>query len=88
MTIQLNSKQETLVNFQIERGNFKSSDEVLTVALNLLEKFQDEYAEWIEETRKKVESAMTQMERGEGIDGATYINELLQRFEKAKEEAY
>ncbi|MGB0560397.1 MAG: type II toxin-antitoxin system ParD family antitoxin [Spirulinaceae cyanobacterium] len=85
MAIQLSSKQENLVNSQIERGNFKSSDEVLTVALNLLDKLQDEYAEWIEETRKKVDSAIAQMERGESLDGETHVQGLLERLERAKE---
>lgn len=80
MTIQLSAEQEKFVNSQVSSGNFNSSDEVVTVAFRLLEKLQDEYTEWIEETRRKVDSAVAQMGRGEGVDGETCVQGFLENF--------
>ena len=39
----------------------------------------------IEETRQKVDFAIAELERGEGLDGETVVNEILERFQKARE---
>ena len=37
----------------------------------------------IEETRQKVDFAIAELERGEGLDGETVVNEILEKFKKA-----
>jgi len=36
------------------------------------------------ETRAKVEVAVAEMERGEGLDGETFVAEMLERFQQAR----
>ena len=67
MSIVLTTEQEQFIQQQIARGRFKSSDELLTQAFRLLQEKYQEYEVWIEEVRKQVGEAATELERGEGI---------------------
>jgi antitoxin ParD1/3/4 len=40
--------------------------------------------EWIEETREKVDVAIVELERGEGLDGETVVMDILERFRHAR----
>jgi antitoxin ParD1/3/4 len=44
--------------------------------LQLLEK-RNHYDRWVEELGNKIDIAATELDRGEGIDGETAINQLL-----------
>lgn len=44
-----------------------------------------EYVEWVEDTRRKVDVAIAELERGEGLDGETVVIKILERFQKARE---
>jgi len=86
MQITLNQQQEQFIAAQLASGNFDRPDEVVTVAFRLLEKLQNEYQEWLAETRDKIKEAELEMERGEGLDGETLVSEILERFQRAKGE--
>ncbi|NEQ68734.1 MAG: type II toxin-antitoxin system ParD family antitoxin [Symploca sp. SIO2D2] len=75
MNIILNSKLENLIQQQITSGKYTSIDNVLEEALALLEK-RNQYEQWVEEIGQKIDIAAQQLERGEGIDGKTAINQL------------
>jgi Arc/MetJ-type ribon-helix-helix transcriptional regulator len=51
MSITLNTEQETIVTNLIATGSFQTADELLQVALKLLEKERQSYQAWIIETR-------------------------------------
>ena len=85
MTITLNSEQETIVTNLIATGNFQTADEVLQVALKLLEKERQSYQSWLAETREQVKEGIASLDRGEGIDGDTVVNDLLAKLRQAKE---
>ena len=85
MNIQLKPEHEKFIQAQIASGNYNSEEEVVDIAFKLLEKLQSEYIEWIEETRQKVNVAIAEIERGEGLDGETIVNDILERFKKARE---
>ena len=85
MTITLNSEQETIVTNLIATGNFQTADEVLQVALRLLEKERQSYQSWLAETREQVKEGISSLDRGEGIDGDTVVNDLLAKLRQAKE---
>jgi Arc/MetJ-type ribon-helix-helix transcriptional regulator len=53
MSITLNPEQETIVANLIATGGFQTTDEVLQVALRLLEKERQSYQTWLTETRGK-----------------------------------
>ena len=85
MTIQLKPEQERFIKAQVASGKYNSPEEVIDKMFLLFERLQSEYDEWITETRKKIDVATAEIERGEGIDGETAVAELLEKFKKARE---
>ncbi len=83
MNIILNPKLENLIQKQIISGRYTSIDNVLEEALTLLEK-RNEYEQWIEEIEQKIDIAAQQLEKGEGIDGETAINQLRENLQENK----
>jgi antitoxin ParD1/3/4 len=85
MNIALKPEQEQFIQSQIERGRFKSADEAVSQAFKLLENQEREYQSWVEDTRQKVEVAVAELDRGEGIELDLVIDRLQQKFQSAKE---
>jgi antitoxin ParD1/3/4 len=85
MEILLKLEHQQFIQTQIASGKFTNADEVVDVAFRLLEKFNDEYERWIEETGKQVDVARAELDRGEGLDGETVVNQILARFQQAQE---
>jgi antitoxin ParD1/3/4 len=80
MSITLNLEQETIVANLIATGGFQTADEVLQVALRLLETERQSYQAWLLETREKVQEGIESLDRGEGLDGETVVNDLLAKL--------
>ena len=85
MTIQLKPEHERFIKAQVASGKYNSPEEVMDKIFLVFERLQSEYEEWVIETRKKVDVATAEIERGEGLDGETVITEILERFKKARE---
>ena len=85
MNVTLKPEQEIFIESQIANGRFASVDEVVNVAFCLLEKLSGEYAEWIEETRQKVDVAIAEIDRGEVLDGEIVVDQLIEKFRQARE---
>jgi antitoxin ParD1/3/4 len=85
MEILLKLEHQQFIETQIASGKFTNADEVVDVAFQLLEKFNDEYNRWIEETGEQVDVARAELDRGEGLDGETVVNQILARFQQAQE---
>ncbi len=85
MSINLKPEHEQFIRAQIASGRFTNADEVIDTALRLLEKLNDEYIQWVEETRQKVDVAIAELDRGEGLNGETVVMQILERFQKARE---
>jgi antitoxin ParD1/3/4 len=84
MSITLNPEQETIIANLIATGGFQTADEVLQVALKLLEQERHSYQLWLKETREQVKEGMESLDRGEGVDGETVVNDLLAKLRQAK----
>jgi antitoxin ParD1/3/4 len=84
MSITLNPEQETIVTNLIASGSFQTADEVLQVALKLLEKERQSYQSWVAQTRDLVKEGIESLDRGEGVDGETVVNDLLAKLRQAK----
>ncbi len=84
MKITLKPAQEKFIQEQLERGRFANAEQVIDAAFQLLENLNDDYLQWVEETRQKVEVAMAELEKGEGLDGETVVREILERFKEAR----
>ncbi len=85
VNIKLKPEHEQFIQAQIASGKFTNADEVLDVAFQILEKFNFEYIQWMEETRQKVDVAIAELDRGEGLDGETVVMQILEKFQKARE---
>jgi antitoxin ParD1/3/4 len=85
VSITLNPEQEMIVANLIATGSFQTADEVLQVALKLLEIERQSYQSWVAETREQVREGIESLDRGEGIDGETVVNDLLAKLRRVKE---
>ena len=61
------------VNTKIEEGRFESMSEAVRAALRLLEEREAK----LENLRRILARGEAQLDKGEGIDGETFISELL-----------
>ncbi|WP_309738486.1 MULTISPECIES: type II toxin-antitoxin system ParD family antitoxin [unclassified Chamaesiphon] len=84
MNIALSPEQEQFIQSQIDRGRFKSAEEAVAQAFKLLER-EREYQSWIEDTRQKVDVAIAELDRGEGVELDLVIERLQQKFQSARE---
>ncbi|MBN4006742.1 type II toxin-antitoxin system ParD family antitoxin [Nostoc sp. LPT] len=85
MNITLKPEIEQFIQAQIATNRYANAEEVISKALKLLEKQDKEYQEWVEETRQKVDVAIAELERGEGLDSETVVMQILDRFQKSRE---
>ena len=85
MTIQLKPEQERFIEVQVASGKYNSPEEVMDKMFFVFERLQSEYDEWVIETRAKIQEGIESLDKEGGMDGETVINELLERFKKARE---
>ncbi len=85
MSISLKPEQEQFIREKLQTGKYQTVDEVITEAFRLLEERDQHYQEWLEETSVKIDEGIASLDRGEGIDGETFVNQILTNFKPAKE---
>ncbi len=85
MNITLKPEQEALIHAKLQSGQYQTVDDVIQAALDLLDEQDKAYEEWVIETRAKVDEGIASLERGEGIDGEIFVNQLLSKLKLAKE---
>jgi antitoxin ParD1/3/4 len=85
MNIQIKPELEQIIQAQIATGRYANPEEVISKALKLLLEWEKGYQQWVEETREKVEVAIEQLDRGEGIDGQIVVEQLREELRKARE---
>ncbi len=77
LTVSITPKQEQFILSQLQSGRYPSADEMIALALELLEEsiyLEDSdnkrhYEKWVEETKKKIALGTEQIARGEVVDG-------------------
>ncbi|TYQ28304.1 type II toxin-antitoxin system ParD family antitoxin [Pseudanabaena sp. UWO311] len=84
MPITLQPEQEQFIQTQLATGRYTNATEVIAEALQLLEK-RNHYDRWVEELGNKIDIAAAELDRGEGIDGETAINQLRARLHQKRE---
>ena len=82
MEIKLTPKQAEFVQQQVICGRYNDVDEVICCALKLLQGWEQQYGQWLTETRKKVEVGVTQVQQGETLDLETVIERLKSNLDK------
>jgi antitoxin ParD1/3/4 len=85
MSILLNPNHEQLILSKIKSGRYANVDEVIAAALQLLEEQEQQYTFWLEDTRKKVEVGLDEIERGEVLDTEVVINQLKDKLRQKRE---
>lgn len=83
MNITIKQELEKFIQQQIKSGKYESADRVIEEALNLLEK-REQYDLWVEEVREKIDIAATQLDRGEGVEVESVIEQMRQKLSEAK----
>ena len=85
MDIILKPELEKLILAKVNSGKYTTVDEVITVALQLLDERDKHYQKWVQDTRQKVAVGLAQLNRGEGIEAQTVIKKLKEKVHQAKE---
>jgi antitoxin ParD1/3/4 len=78
-------EREKIIQNLLDTGRYTNAEEVLAIALELLARLDTEHQTWIEETRQQIAIGIAELDRGEGIDGATAMEGYLQQFHVAKQ---
>jgi antitoxin ParD1/3/4 len=78
MNITLTPEQETLIQSKIQTGKYQSSQDVLDIALKLLNEYELAESEWSREVHDKIEAALST--NLPPIEGVEFVNRILERF--------
>ena len=81
MTIHLKPELEALIQEDVQRGPYRSVDEFVERAVEMLHEQEEWLAENQAEIAVRIEHGFTQAERGELIDGDEAVRVLRQRRE-------
>ena len=85
MSIAIKPEQQQFIRQQIALGRFRSEDEVLEKALQLLASQYLEYDNWVEDSRAKIAEAQAEIDRGEGISLETAVSQLRAKLQHSQE---
>lgn len=85
MSITLTPDQERFVQTKLQAGKYRSVEEVLEIALRLLDEYDRAEAEWVEDVREKIDAAIAASEHTPPIEGETFVNQILERFRQAQQ---
>jgi len=85
MSITLTSSQEQFIQTKLETGKYRSAQEVLEVALRLLDEYDRGDRQWIDAVRVKIDAAVAMSEHTPPIDGETFIAGICDRFRETRE---
>lgn len=86
MSISLTPEQESFVQSKIQAGTYRSTQDVLEIALRLLDEYERAETRWSEDVREKIEAAVLASEHTPPIDGEIFVNQILEHFNKARQE--
>lgn len=81
MNINLTPDQERFIQTKLQTGKYRSAEEVLEIALRLLDEYDRAEAEWVEDIRAKIDAAVETSEHTAPVDGETFVNGILERFQ-------
>ncbi|MEH2309420.1 ribbon-helix-helix domain-containing protein [Nostoc sp.] len=82
MSISLTPDQERFIQTKLQSGKYRSAEEALEIALRLLDEYDRADAEWVEDVREKIDAAILASDKTPPIDGETFVNQILERFQQ------
>ena len=77
MNVHLTPELEQLVQKKVQSGRYNSASEVVREALRLLEHKDEVRTIQLQELRKRIDKGLSQLERGEGVDGDAFMQGLI-----------
>lgn len=80
MGISPTDSQERFIQAKIQAGKYRSAEEVLEIALRLLDEYERADAAWVGDVRVKIDAAIEASSRTSPVDGETFVNGILERF--------
>lgn len=86
MSIELKPETQEMIKSHVDTGIYTDADEVIVKALQLLAEWEEDYKQWEDEVRKKVEISAEQLDRGEGMKLEIVVEQLREKVRQAKEE--
>jgi antitoxin ParD1/3/4 len=84
MNILLDAEQTAFIQTQLQSGQFTTAEEVIATAFQAMAIQQAEYQAWLEETRTQIKVGIEARDRGDVIDGETFMAELQQKIKQRK----
>ncbi len=85
MSTNVTPDQERFIQTKLQTGKYRSAEEVLEIALRLLDEYDRAEAEWVEDIRAKIDAAVEASEHTASVDGETFVNGILERFQQAQQ---
>jgi antitoxin ParD1/3/4 len=85
MSISLTPAQEHFIQTKLQAGKYRSAEEILEITLRLLDEYDRSDAEWVAEVRSKIDAAIEASTHTPPIDGETFVNQILERFQSANQ---
>ncbi|MCW9679899.1 transcriptional regulator [Dolichospermum planctonicum UHCC 0167] len=85
MTISLTPKQEYFIQTKLQTGKYQSVEQLMEIALQLLDEYDRNEAEWVKEVREKIDAAISISEHTPPIDGETFVSQILERFQQQRQ---
>ena len=80
MNIALTPEQQHLIQAKLKTGKYQSSQQIIEIALRLLEEYEQAESEWSRNVRVKIQAAIEASEHTPLVDGEAFINGIIERF--------
>jgi antitoxin ParD1/3/4 len=80
MSISLTPSQEHFIQNKLQSGKYRSAEEVMEIALRLLDEYDRADALWIEDIRKKSMRRLWLWSERRRLMGKMFINQFLEGF--------
>ncbi len=87
MDVSLTPELERFIHSQLESGKYASAADVILAGIRLLEERERIYKGQFEELRREVLIGIESAERGEVVDGETFIQELREKLKQRRAQA-
>jgi antitoxin ParD1/3/4 len=85
MNISLTPNQEQFIQTKLQAGKYNSAQEILEIALRLLDEYDRADSEWSREVGIKIDEAISSSAQTPPIDGETFVNGILERFQQIRQ---
>ncbi len=81
MSFSLTPNQEHRIATKLQSGKYQSPEQVLEIALGLLDEYDRADDAWAEDVGTKIDAAIAASAHTPAIDGETFVNQILERFQ-------